>query len=302
MKRHVAVYVCFAALLSIAGTTYVMAQPPADGPPRGPGNPGGQGGQRGPGPGGPRSQLMEALDTDKDGTLSADELKNATTSLAKLDKNNDGKLTQEEIRPQQRGGGQGRPQQGGPQQGGPRQPQGQPGAGVNDPNAPPLAANQQALVFTGGNETDPRDRGRPVVLIAGALGVTSDVFRDAFSRVRPAGPGEQPGDEQVRANKAALMAALGKFGISNDRLDEVSNYYRYVQSRGESWPITPAQGYAEITDGKVTGFVITRAGSGYSSPPTVTVDGMPDVAARVKLAYGPEFSANGSVVSVAAAN
>jgi hypothetical protein len=36
------------------------------------------------------------------------------------------------------------------------------------------------VTFSGGHETDPQDRGRPVVLVAGALGVKPEVFRKAF--------------------------------------------------------------------------------------------------------------------------
>src|SRR5206468_1655940 len=94
--------------------------------------------------------------------------------------------------------------------------------------------NKVPVVFSGGHDTDPKDRGRPVVLIAGALGVAPEVFREAFSHVHPAGPGSGgPTDAEARANKAALMNALGKYGVTNERLDTVSNYYRYVRSRGE---------------------------------------------------------------------
>ena len=59
--------------------------------------------QREGGPGGPRGQmvapLFAALDVNKVGVLDADEIKNAAAALAKLDKNGDGKLTQEELRP-----------------------------------------------------------------------------------------------------------------------------------------------------------------------------------------------------------
>jgi len=58
----------------------------------------GQGGQGGQG-GRPMNPVMVALDANKDGEISAAELKNATAALSKLDKNKDGKLTREEMRP-----------------------------------------------------------------------------------------------------------------------------------------------------------------------------------------------------------
>src|SRR6478736_1641922 len=73
----------------------------------------------------------------------------------------------------------------------------------------PKDVKRVAVVFSGGYDTDPRDKGRPVVLVAGALGVTPEVFRDAFSRVHPAGPGRGgPTREEAQANKAVLMSAL----------------------------------------------------------------------------------------------
>src|SRR5581483_6178092 len=39
------------------------------------------------------------------------------------------------------------------------------------------------VVFSAGHETDPRDGGRPVALIAAALGVKPEVFRAAFRGV-----------------------------------------------------------------------------------------------------------------------
>ncbi len=72
--------------------------------------------------------VMAALDADKDGELSAEEIENATAALKKLDKNDDGKLDRTELRPQFDGrpGGAGGPQRpagpGGP--GGPQRPGG----------------------------------------------------------------------------------------------------------------------------------------------------------------------------------
>ncbi len=55
-------------------------------------------------PGGPMGMLqmlplMKALDTDQDGTLSASEISNASKTLMQLDKNGDGILSADEMRP-----------------------------------------------------------------------------------------------------------------------------------------------------------------------------------------------------------
>ena len=73
-----------------------------------------EGPRKGKRPGGPGAEgkrrphfvppLMAALDADKDGALSADEIANAATALLTLDKNADGKLDRMELRPPRRGG------------------------------------------------------------------------------------------------------------------------------------------------------------------------------------------------------
>jgi Ca2+-binding EF-hand superfamily protein len=60
--------------------------------------------------------ITKALDANGDGEISAKELENAAVALKKLDKNNDGKLTEDEIRPNRPGGDRGGP----PGQGGER--------------------------------------------------------------------------------------------------------------------------------------------------------------------------------------
>ena len=67
---------------------------PPDGPPPGP--PPGGGGPRG---GRPRPPLDAALDADQDGVIDNREMANAPAALKTLDKNQDGSLTLEEIRP-----------------------------------------------------------------------------------------------------------------------------------------------------------------------------------------------------------
>jgi len=160
-------------------------------------------------------------------------------------------------------------------------------------------ATKVPVVFSGGHDTDPRDHGRPVVLVAGALGVAPEVFRDAFSRVHPAGPDSGgPTREEAQANKAALMSVLGKYGITNERLDTVSNRYRYVRSHGEMWPTKDAVANAIVQNGVVTGYEIISGGYGYSSAPTVTIPNVKAAPAKVELAFNKEFEANGSVSKI----
>jgi hypothetical protein len=65
-----------------------------------PGPPPGEGGDR------PRRvpPLMEALDANKDGVIDEKEIANASAALKSLDKNQDGKLTMDEIHPPRPGG------------------------------------------------------------------------------------------------------------------------------------------------------------------------------------------------------
>lgn len=68
----------------------------------------------------PPPPVVAALDADKDGTLSADELANAPESLKQLDHDGDGELSPEELHPH------GPPPPPGEGQGGGRRPQGPP--------------------------------------------------------------------------------------------------------------------------------------------------------------------------------
>ena len=154
------------------------------------------------------------------------------------------------------------------------------------------------VTFSGGHETVGEDRGRPVILIAAALNVPPPVFRDAFSHVKPAPAGQQPQEAQVRLNKQALLEALGPLGVTDERLNEVSNYYRYNRCRGEMWRNTPAKAYATVRNGVVTSITITDPGSGYSSPPTVTIEGMTSVTFTATLSFGTEFAKNGSIKEI----
>lgn len=162
------------------------------------------------------------------------------------------------------------------------------------------AVSGYTVTISGGFTTDPRDSGRPVKLIAAALGVTDEVFREAFSGVTPARDGNGPTGEEARANKAALLKALAPYGIANERLDEVSNYYRYNGSKGEMWNHMLATAVPIVANGKVTGITIASAGAGYTASPTVTVTG-PDgsrTTAVAELRYTQSFATNGSIASI----
>ena len=157
-----------------------------------------------------------------------------------------------------------------------------------------------SVTISGGYETDPQDHGRPVVLIAAALGVPTEVFREAFSGVTPAGLSSGgPSVDEAQHNKAALMKVLAPYGITNDRLDEVSNYYRYNGQQSRTWQITPATATAIVQNGVVTGIAITNPGSGYSSVPTITIKGPSGTTTAIAtVSYSTDFATNGSISSI----
>ena len=163
----------------------------------------------------------------------------------------------------------------------------------------PAGVTRHPVVFSGGHDTVPVDHGRPVVLIAAALGVKDEVFREAFSHVHPAGPGSGgPTEAEARANKAALMNALGKFGVTNDRLNTVSNFYRYPPGSRNLWKNKPATANALVKDGAIVGYEITSGGCGYTTAPTVSVPGMEGATAKVEISYGKDMEANGAVSAI----
>lgn len=121
MKRCTTVLAC---LLALSLWIDVVAAQPPDGPgrqrgerrrsSRGPeerrvgARPGPPGGPEGRGPGrGFVPPLMAALDVDKDGEISAKEIEGAVKALKKMDKNGDGRLTQDELLPPRGGPGGG---------------------------------------------------------------------------------------------------------------------------------------------------------------------------------------------------
>ena len=155
-----------------------------------------------------------------------------------------------------------------------------------------------AAVISGGHETDPRDHGRPVVLVAGGLGVPPEVFRDAFNGVHPADPGSHPDNDRVHQNKAVLLATLGRYRVNNELLDTVSDHYRYQPGTSRLWPTKPASIIALVKNGEVISLEVTDGGSGYTSTPTITVPGAKCPPVAVSLNYGKDLGSNGSIGSV----
>ncbi|MFM7055549.1 MAG: hypothetical protein ACKO2P_01360 [Planctomycetota bacterium] len=125
-----------AAVPAVLGLAVVAAQPPGDesrppGPPegaprdnRGPGAPGEGRGRRPPNP------LSETFDADRNGEISPEEIASAADALKKLDANNDGKLTPDELRPPG-------PPPGGPEGRGPDGPDGRPPGPPDGEGRPP---------------------------------------------------------------------------------------------------------------------------------------------------------------------
>ncbi len=123
MKTHTKLLI---TALALGASTWITAaqdndavSSEGDRPPRhegvAPGGPGGFHGQRPPG-----LPVLAALDANHDGVIDKDEIANASAALTKLDKDGNGKLTIDEIRPP-RPEGSGRPDGQGRGPGGPPQ-------------------------------------------------------------------------------------------------------------------------------------------------------------------------------------
>ena len=148
MKRRWPIVGTVCGILVVGIVGVAMSQPPEgrNGPPRRPEN---GGDHHHP----PHDQLREALDTDHDHQLSAEEIKNATAAILSLDTNNDGMLTDDEFRPPMPPGGpEGRGPEGrGPQGRGPqgRGPQGRGPEGRGAPGGPPSPERlvERAMTF-----------------------------------------------------------------------------------------------------------------------------------------------------------
>lgn len=233
---------------------------------------------------GPPDPFLQMFDQDDDDLLSVGELEAAASVMKQLDANGDGFVSHEELPKPARGRGRQR-----------RQAE---ETCDHQPFPVDLAnAESGTVVVQGGFQTDRRDGGRPVALIAAALAVEESVFRDAFSKVRPA-RGGAPSSAKVHQNKQVLMDALSPQGVTNDRLDEVSNYYRYRPQDGEMWPVQEAKLVAKIQGDQVVSVKIIEPGSGYLTAPEVVVAGHPELNFKATLKFSKDLATNGSIGSV----
>ncbi len=159
------------------------------------------------------------------------------------------------------------------------------------------ATKTVAVTFTGGFVIQSDDYGRPVPLYASMLGVTPAIFRQAFSGVHPSST-HTPTAAEEQANKAQLLSVLGPYGVTNDEMDNVADYYRFDSLNGQTWPHRVATAVATIKGGKVISIRLTDGGSGYPYPPTVSIPGFPTVQATANLVFTTTFATNGHVGSI----
>ncbi len=148
------------------------------------------------------------------------------------------------------------------------------------------------VTFSGGFELHSNDYGRPVPLYASMLGVRPSVFRRAFSGVHP-DPNHQPSGDDQEANKQALMGVLAPYGVTNDELDRVANYYRFDSTKSETWKHRAAKGVAVIKGGKVVSIRLTDAGVGYTYTPKLSIPGYTGALVSARVVFTKAFRTNG---------
>ena len=94
------------------------------------------------------------------------------------------------------------------------------------------------------------------------------------------------------------MRVLEPHGVTNERMDEVADYYRFRPQDGELWPTRSAKAEAIVVDGKVQRVDVTDGGSGYCSPPAATIAGYPKLTLGVQLSFDDDLENNGVVSGV----
>jgi hypothetical protein len=174
-RSHV---VAFALVLGASG--WATAQEPPQ-PPQG-----GQEGRR------PASPVVTALDANNDRVIDAKEIANAATALRALDANKDGKLTMDELRPQ-RPGGQGGPGAAGGQGAPNARPGGGQGGQAGQGGARPQSPLMAALDANNDRVIDEKEiANAPAALKTLDKNNDGKLERDEYMPPRPAGQGGPP--------------------------------------------------------------------------------------------------------------
>lgn len=258
--------------LALISAATLYAQPSAGGPPdggqggppNGPGpiGPGPKGpGPDGPGPRGPRfrpmvTPLMVALDANKDGELSAEEIANAVTALKALDKDGDGKVSQEELRPVppvrpdagnpgeggrgQGGRGEGRPPRG------PRGDQSRKDGAMNEVPGPPDQARAGRGGFrgeqSGGRPQMARIAGLQRKLMAARAKLRSEIREEIREEIR-----NRVRDEFRSHGPDGATVPEGRHDFRNPRPGAPADGQRgrFRGMRGDAAPVPPQSGAIE---------------------------------------------------------
>ncbi len=151
MRRWIPALTAFAALFLVGAVATAQQSKPDFGPPLGP----------------PPNPLATAIDEDGDGDLSAEEMAAAAEALKKLDRNRDGTLSREEMRPRFRPGG-GPPR--GPRPGRGGESLEKPQVAKGDAEKKALQAIAQIAEKQGRMQNVPDTDGRMLRLLAEAIG------------------------------------------------------------------------------------------------------------------------------------
>lgn len=184
-------------IAALLPATWAFAQ--GDGGPRPPGGPrdgdrpkgeGSRDGQRPPGP--MPMALVAVIDADGDGIISADEMKNAPAALKKLDKNNDGSLSREELQARPPGGGGPRERRGGDE--------GKAKAGPRDGERPP-GGPRDGDRPQGGPRDGERPRGGP---------------REGEGKAPEGGREKPPGGERGQGERPPAPPLVGALDADHD--------------------------------------------------------------------------------------
>jgi len=153
------------------------------------------------------------------------------------------------------------------------------------------------VTVSGGHEITVADRSRPVDLIGAIVGITGEQVRNAFDYPVPENAGNLNDEEAAAANRAALLAQLEEYGVTGDEFDIATNYYQYFIVGGV-WSYAHAQLKAIIEDNELVGFEIVYGGRGYTSEPSITVEGYGRIEVDITISYTDDFETNGAITAI----